>query len=145
MKTYRNIFNIMILCSLAIFASCNDDDSSTPSETERFEGTWTVNSVTLNSVDVLNPEYTNFRITFNSDGSYITIDGDPVFTDTGGFWSVNSSTESTASITMDGVAVLATFGVDNSTLTLSFTANDQVVGARTLGLVGDYVFVLTKQ
>ncbi|GEM_PF-6929347 len=145
MKAYKNIFYVMAFCSLTMVMSCNDDDPSEPSEEERFVGAWTASSVTLNNVDVLNPEYSNFRITFNDDGSYITVDGDPIFTDTGGFWTITSSSESTVNIDLDGVAVIAAFGADDSTVTLSFTANDVVVGARTKGLVGAYVFALTKQ
>ncbi|MEQ9296929.1 MAG: DUF4999 domain-containing protein [Cyclobacteriaceae bacterium] len=146
MKVYKNIFYGILLCSLTIMMSCSDDDPAEgPSDMARFVGAWTATNVTLNNVDVLNPEYSNFRITFNDDGSYITVDGDPIFTDTGGFWSVSSSAESNANIALDGVSVAAAFGADNTTVSLSFTANDQVVGARTKGLVGAYVFALTKQ
>ncbi len=146
MKTYKNILFGVVLCSLIVFVSCGGDDGDdAPSENARFVGAWTATSVTLNNVDVLNPEYSNFRITFNDDGSYITVDGDPVFTDTGGFWTINSSTETSANISLDGVSATVAFSNENNTMTLSFTANDSVIGARTLGLVGQYVFVLAKQ
>lgn len=145
MKTSKNIFLAMLIASFFMIVSCGSDDSAGPSESDRFVGTWAATNVTLDNVDVTTPEYSNFTVTFNNDGSYITIDGDPVFTDTGGFWSITSSTDSSISLDVDGVAVEASFGADDDTVTLSFTANDQVIGARVEGLVGRYVFTLSKQ
>ncbi|MEM9858035.1 MAG: DUF5004 domain-containing protein [Bacteroidota bacterium] len=145
MKKIRYILSIVALSSLVTFMSCGDDDSSGPSDTDRLAGAWSGTSVTLDNFDVTSPEYSNFRITFNADGSYITIDGDPVFTDTGGFWTITSSSATGLGLTLDGVAAQAAFNADNTTLTLTFTATNEVIGARTSGLAGSYVFSLAKQ
>lgn len=145
MKNIKYIFSVVALLSLVTFISCGDDDPSGPSDIDRLAGVWSGTNVTLDGVDVTSPEYANFRITFNDDGSYITVDGDPVFTDTGGFWTITSSSATGLSLTLDGVAVQAEFNADNTTVTLTFTATDAVIGARTSGLVGDYVFSLAKQ
>jgi len=145
MKTLKNIVLLMTLTSLAAVMSCGGDDPAGPTDADRFVGTWDATSVTLDDLDVTNPEYSNFSVTFNSDGSYITVDGDPVFTDTGGFWSVTSSNTTSVTLDVDGVVVVATFAADNGSVILSFTANDAVIGARTDGLVGNYVFTLSKR
>ena len=145
MKKLKYIFSVVALSSLVTFMSCGDDDSSGPSDIDRFVGAWTASSVTLNDFDVTSPSYSDFRITFNSDGSYITVGGDPVFTNTGGFWTISSSSASNIGLDVDGVAVQAGFGADDTTLTLTFTATDEVIGARTSGLAGNYVFTLAKQ
>jgi len=145
MKTIKNIFLLMIIGSFVTVMSCGGNDDPGPSDEDRFVGTWTASSVTLDNADVTNPSYSNFTITFNDDGSYITAGGDPIFTNTGGFWSITSSTETSFTLSMDGTTVSASFGADDATMTLSFTASDEQIGAKVDGLVGEYVFSLTKQ
>ena len=145
MKTFKNIILFLVILPLGMFIACGDDDSSGNADNDRFIGDWSISSVTLDNFDITDPEYSTFTIKFRADGSYLTTDGDPVFTDTGGFWSITASNGANFNLTMDGIDVEAIFNEDNNTVTLAFTANNTVIGARTHGLVGSYVFLLTKQ
>lgn len=145
MKTLKYISYLLLISSMLLIGSCGGDGSDEPSPIERFAGTWSASAVTLDGVDVTSPEYSDFTITFNDDGSYITTDGDPVFSDQGGFFTISSSSGATAELIVSDVAMSAEFNADDTSVTISFTANDAVIGARLAGLVGNYVFVLNKQ
>jgi hypothetical protein len=147
MKILRNIFFLVLSVALVTVTSCGNNDDDGPSDIDRFVGTWTASSVTLDGNDVTSPEYTGFTVTFNDDGSYITTNGDPIFTNTGGFWSISSVSDQTVQIDVDGVPMTAVFGEGNNSVIVTFTATDSAIGsaARVEGLVGDYAFTLNKQ
>lgn len=145
MKKLKIYFLSVAISSLVVIASCGDDDDGGTSPEDQFAanigGSWSATEVRLDGNDVTDPSYLNFTIQFNEDGSYVTSDGDPVFTDQGGFYTVTSVAGDVGSITLDGVAATLTV-TGETTATLGFTATGEAIGAR--GLEGAYVFSLSK-
>lgn len=149
MKRIFEILSLIVLIGAIMnISSCGGGDEPTIEESTaaKLAGVWTASSVTLDGFDVTNPSYSSFRLTINSDGSYVTSGGQPAFTDTGGFWEVSSATATSASLSIDGVIGTLAFGATGTEATLSFTAPGSAIGAgRVSGLSGSYVFTLSKQ
>lgn len=147
MKHNYITFTISVLCllsGLVILSSCSDDDSADRDpDALRLQGTWEVQMVTLNTFDVTDPEYTEFIILFREDGSYFTQDGDPVFTENGGFWRFEGSGD-TKILIMDGTNVTAEFTNNDNQVSISFFAAGGRIGTRSSGLDGDYRFDLIR-
>lgn len=146
MKNYR--YNILgaLLILLVTVTSCKKDNPSSDERAKALQGVWTATSVVLNDVDVTEPTYTDFTITFREGGTYITSGGSPIFTNNGGFWEVTVFADNFWTLDVDGVTMNVTFSGETNA-TLAFTANNEVIGAsnRIAGLVGSYEFTLQKQ
>lgn len=135
---------IGLLMINVLLSGCSDDDAtSRDPDAIRLQGTWEVQMVTLNSFDVTNPEYTDFIILFREDGSYFTQDGDPVFTENGGFWRFET-TDNIKTLIMDGTNVSYAFTANDNQVSISFFAAGGRIGTRSSGLDGDYRFDLIR-
>jgi hypothetical protein len=144
MKVIKNLLFGFSVLGLLLIMSCSDDPSPEQEAINRLAKTWGNATVQLDGSDVTSPSYDNFSITFRTDGSYITSDGDPVFKPGGGFWAYTDQTNFSR-IDVDGVSMNVALNTNATTLTLSFTAPGSAIGARVEGLEGDYVFNLAAQ
>ena len=129
---------------LLLLTGCNNDDS-TSVESNRLVGTWEVQSVFLDDFDVTSPSYEAFAILFRPDGSYFTVDGDPVFTEAGGFWRFLEGDD--ARIELGSVEADLVFRNNDSELSIFFIAPEGQIGSSSriiLGLSGEYEFHLVS-
>ncbi len=131
------------LVFLFLLISCSDDSEADP-RLSRLVGTWEVERVLLDGFDVTLPSYENFAILFRTDGSFFSVDGDPVFTESGGFWEFGDTGEN--QILLGDVDADLVFSENDTKLNIVFFApNGQIgVGGRTEGLSGEYQFFLVS-
>ena len=143
MKVLGYAFIVLIILLPLSCASEEDGDSLTSVE-RQLVGTWEVGSVLLNGFDVTNPSYTNFAILFRDDRSYFSVDGDPIFTEFGGFWRLIDNDLNQLEIS--GQIGSATFDEEGASLTLRFQAEGDQLGeaGRGQGLEGQYEFRLVE-
>ena len=136
----KHLFLLTLLAPILLI-SCSDDNEIDP-ELERLAGTWEIDRVLLDGFDVTSPSYENFAILFRTDGSFFIVDGDPVFTESGGFWEFADTGDNR--IFLGNVEVVLAFSENDTRLNLAFFApNEQIgVGGRTDGLSGEYEFFL---
>ena len=137
------------------FAGCSNDDDNGPSLAEQqlqaLEGTWAVNSdadVTYQNGSDAPGDWSDFEITFRDNGQVVT-EGAPqeagIF-DLGTFsiegenvndfrLVFNGSSTETASVTIAN---------DRLQLTFRLSSNDDILGARTMAIEGEWDFTLQK-
>ncbi|MEL6558678.1 MAG: hypothetical protein AAFQ94_10875 [Bacteroidota bacterium] len=142
----RHIFkkaHYILFAAIIMLVACEDDNEIDP-RLELLAGTWEVESVFLDGTNVTNPSYQDFAILFREDGSFFTVDGDPLFTQAGGFWQFMDNSEST--ILLSDVEAQLTYHEDNTMLNISLLAPGGEIGVngRTLGLSGQYDFLLVR-
>ena len=90
MKT--TIFTFFLAAFVA-FASCKKDDPTTPpvntpTKKEMLVRTWKIQSMTVNQMPLPDSMYASNRLTFKTDGTYISSDGSS--SDDTGTWEFNS-------------------------------------------------------
>ncbi|MEM9895237.1 MAG: hypothetical protein AAF789_02610 [Bacteroidota bacterium] len=134
---------LLVFIAPLLLASCSEDDEIDP-RLERLAGTWEVEQVLLEGFDVTVPSYENFAILFRTDGSFFSVDGDPVFTEAGGFWEFVDNGDDR--IVLGEVEANLSFSENDTKLNILFFApNEQIgVGGRITGLSGEYQFFLVS-
>lgn len=142
MRYFKKILFLLFIAP-AILISCSDDDSVDP-RLERLVGTWEIERVLLDGFDVTVPSYEDFAILFRSDGSFFNVNGDPVFTESGGFWEFSDTNENR--ILLGSVDANLNFSDNDTKLNIIFFAPDRQIGVsgRSEGLSGEYQFFLVS-
>ncbi len=138
MKTFF-ILNIVV-CALALtlIPSCDDEPTAEEKFLEDISHSWTAEVITLDGM-TLTGSFENFQITFKSDMTFTTQNGnDPIWPAAGSF--TLESVSSTAGFNLvrsDGVAITVEELAGNVlVLSLQYTAP----GGRTASVSGNYEF-----
>ena len=128
-----------------IFWGCkNNSDPGTDLEQlqnevrTKLKGSWLLVSATKDGADEMTL-YDGFKITF-TESTYSTINGITTW-QAFGSWNFKDGTEKV--IVRDDLIEVTLSFIGDSSLTLSFTL-DENFGGRSLGLAGDYVFLMEK-
>ncbi len=156
MKKLSYLLSLCLLVSATLLMGCGDDDPDGPTLAEQqlaaLAGTWVTSStsdVKLGSNDAPG-DWSSFSIGFTESGG-VNAQNQPseatVFS-VSSFEVSGTETAQRFNITFNGSsAESALVEVTDTSLTLSFTLNsdDDVIGARTQSVTGDWTFNLTKQ
>ena len=145
MKTLLKLVPIVLLF-LTIGCGGGGEDPNPvaePTTLDKLQGTWNLSTVTRDGVDVTS-EFTGFKLVIvNKD--YTITNGGTAWLESSGTLSI-SGDNATSIDSMGGITNIALeFSNDNKTLKLTYAIDSTVVGGKTTGLAGNYVFVLTKQ
>lgn len=158
MKKIFNLMSILLMLSLIVFASCNNDDGPDPDpepeltpEQEQAArivadgATWSLTGTDPVTVDgTPSADWTNFTIQFSGDengGNFTTSNSaSPVVWPTSGTWAFAAGSVSQL-VRNDGVTM--TVNVTETEITLSFEVEDPGSG-RTLGFGGSWIFRLGR-
>ncbi|MEM6525676.1 MAG: DUF5004 domain-containing protein [Bacteroidota bacterium] len=148
MNNLKYLLSITLLLGAFVMIGCGDDDdgdgdgpSAEELQLQMIAKTWQVQTVTFEGTDVTEATFSNFSITFGSDKTFTTSNGEPIFTG-GGLWDFGSTLDI---IIVDGVTMTTLINADASALRLTFTAAGESIGSKKSGLTGDYVFDLLAQ
>ncbi len=142
-RVANNLISFALLTALLFIAGCADN---TPEpETTRVQklligGEWSVQTVTVNSVDQTNNLYKNLKITF-TDGNFTSTGGLPVWQATG-TWSFVDNTAKKIK-RGDGVE-LTLVEVTSKKLTFTLPWTKTTLGGRVESLPGETKFVMIR-
>ena len=130
MKNLKIQFTLLLMLVLFFSVSCTDDDDTDPEgiSTELLVKTWTVDesSITLSGVPISNlydlsgvpaearPDWSQFRLIFNSDGTYEVQSVDLAGVESEGTWAISGSSNSQLTLNPGNV----TLDVDNLSATV---------------------------
>ncbi len=142
MKTIIKLLPVLLVLTIA----CGGDDPNPvaePTTLDKLQGTWNLSSVTRDGADVTSG-FTGFKLVI-ANTNYTITNGGTAWLESSGTLSI-SGDNATSVDSMGGINNIALeFSNGNNTLKLTYAIDTTVVGGRTTGLVGNYVFVLTKQ
>jgi len=133
------LITFLLIIITALFPCCSDDDNTVDLKDEQIQAlakSWHIQSITLDGTDITFPAFEGFVLTFQSDNTYTTINGSPIFSGNG-FWDFDG--ENLNTLIIDGVGVNITL---NNTLILEFNLNGTPIGGRLESLTGDYVIIM---
>ncbi len=148
-----NLLLVTIISTL-IF-SCKDDGPSEPDltpqqqQSQKLKTTWVTKSFV--APDGVEDDYSNFRITFNTNdasttggGSFSTTNGGALFASSGS-WSFNGTSTSQISISQNNAAAtgITILSVNDSQLRMEVNAPDP--NQRVESIFGKYTFTMEKQ
>lgn len=156
MKRINFLLTASFLLSLLIYAGCGSTSDPDPTEAQiqfdRLRGTWAATANSVERDDVDDPTYDNFTVTFagslNAErtnveptSTYNTNDNTNAFPS--GTWSFANNNVNTI-VRGNGVQMdIET--INETTLVLEFSLNEDGSANRTAGLRGNWRFALTKQ
>ena len=148
MKRIFYLSTPILLAAILGTAGCKDDDGTSQTIEEQqlaaLNGTWT--AVTVTQEDNPAPgDWSSFAVTFNSAQLSATFTNQPsetiVFADNS--FSTSGSGITQFQVTIGSDPITAAFNAN--ILTLSFTLEpDGIIGGRSKGIDGEWVFTLTK-
>ncbi len=146
MKNTLNLIVLILLSGVILFTGCKKKDDDVPQNTEeqqreKLSKTWVpANPVLFGNPPAADTRFTNFEITFSSNGTYTSVNGGPVFRPTG-TWLFKAGDTNFNTLVLDG---RPEFNITSLTDT-SLKGNVNLEGganARTTGVDGLYVFDL---
>ena len=144
-KIVYNVLYAVLFAMATLVWGCDsyEDEASDANETRdqltRLAQTWNGDRVLFEGVDVTQQDFVGFTLTFNEDGTWVAVNGDPTFGNQG-VW--DFETGNVNRILMNDVPVDLFFTIGASQLTLEFTLNGASIG-RLKGVTGDYVIDLS--
>lgn len=153
MKTFKNILSILIIVLMFTFQFCSESDPEPdilPTNQEVFtqqlsakDNGWATGSggsVSLDGINDLTDEWTDFRLSFNN-FKYTTAGGKENVWPASGTWKYAKADRTDEILRDDGVLIYSS--ITGSSLTLRFTiSSDYSTGGRNKALGGEYTFVL---
>ncbi len=149
MNKILNVFSVLLVLSLVVFASCGDsggDDPGTPTETAQQiainrltnGGPWTLGTsgtVTGPNGDV-SADFTNFQIVFTATTYTTTGSVAEIWPNETANWSFASTDANDASAFVRGDGVVISSTINESNITLIFTVPE--TSGRGAGFAGEY-------
>jgi len=149
---FRLLQTFLIVITMGLSASlvsCSGDDDvpADPQDPQAaalqklISGTWSVNSVTRDGIDVTD-DFSGFTLNFTSSG-FTATNGDTAW-EGSGTWSWADAQGNSIQLS-NGILVQLSFSNDDTRLTLSFTVPTTTFDiGRSQGIAGNYVFILGK-
>ena len=150
----KNIFLMIMLGIGVLFTTCKNGggggDDPELSIDEKLNGSWSLQSVTVDGVDVTS-DFSSFGLTLNYNGpntgtGHYTINNSNGLLFASGMYTLNGTT-SVALSGDDGSTVSAAISLSDGDKVLSFSFNNPTTlygGGRIEGISGDYIFILKK-
>ena len=139
MRYFRGILGIVVVVML--MTGCGDDDTPpTPQElrTDEMLGTWIMEELTIDGLDAL-ANYPSFKIDFQQNGLYSSVNGGQVFRPTGTWGWIN--TETLTELQLDVFTDVTITGFDGQRMTWTLT---YALGGVRAGTNGNYVVTFLK-
>ncbi len=145
--TYTLLRSLVVI--IFLITSCDSYEDVSPNtqfKEELLLGSWELDHASYEGVNVtglFNDYDTNelLRITFLEDNSWVSENGNVVFSDAGS-WSLSDEVED--EITIDDTTMNFEFSFDGVILTLTFQLDGVGVGGRVSGLSGEYNLRLSR-
>lgn len=139
MRYFKGFLSIAV--AMMLITACGDDDTPpTPQElrTEDMLGTWSIESLTIDGLDAA-ANYPAFKIDFQDNGLYSSVNGGQVFRPTGTWGWINA--ETVTELQLDVFTDVTITAFDNQRMTWTFT---YALGGIRAGTNGNYVVTLLK-
>lgn len=139
MRYFKRILGIAV--AVMLMTACGDDDTQ-PSlqelRTEAMLGTWIIETLTIDGLDA-SANYPAFKIDFQQNGIYSSVNGGQVFRPTGTWSWINR--ETTTDLQLDVFTDVMISAFDNQRMTWTF---NYAIGGVRAGTNGNYVVTFLK-
>jgi hypothetical protein len=127
---------VAIFLMLIMIVSCDEEESSLSSKKDSLLKTWKLTSsgfIQKDGVDV-SREYAELSLSFQSKGTYITVNAKELFSDSG-TWTAD---ETVSSITLDGDRTIQVLEFSSTTLRILMVLPNNPSGGRGASIGGEY-------
>ena len=150
MKKIQYWSKYISLCGLMLLSilSCSDVDNLSPQElrTEEILGTWIIESVMIDGLDAT-ANYPNFKIDFQENGIYSSINGGRIFRPTGTWNWINKTTTTLLQLDVFTDVTIASYTVESTPPVVDIKMSWQfnyVIGGIRAGTNGNYLVTFKK-
>jgi hypothetical protein len=133
----------LLISVSSLVSSCKDDEPGVVEKNKKLltSGTWTISNVTVDGANE-NDLFTGFTLAFNNDGSFVTTNGTPVWSNSGA-WQFSDGTGKT--LTRDDDVVVSITTLTETALTLTLSWDKTTLGnGRTRSVSGAHIFEFSK-